>query len=95
MAFLEANQGKAMDVLLQKFSAIRDNEGYDRLNEMRAWYASDLNPGKEKWGLRPRIAMDKILHRDEDPAPGWLLGDCERAQLTTEQYDLIKNRFGG
>ena len=94
MDFIGARKGKPMAFLLSEFATLRNKKGYDRLNEMRGWYTSDLNPEKERWDLPPRIAMDKILHRDEDPAPPWLIDDCVRAELPEEQGNLIRNKYG-
>jgi hypothetical protein len=97
MDFAAKNKGKNMRAILDECSKIRDTKGYDRLNEMRAWYTSEVNSEKEKWGPRPRLAMDKILHRDEVPTPEWLIGALDGAKRNNEliegDYELIKDKY--
>jgi len=89
----------SMERLLAHFDKIRDkggkNKGYARLEAMRDYYASPDNPRKEHVGLRPRVAMDAVLHRGEGVASsGWLLKDCEYAALPPDQVELIKRKLG-
>jgi hypothetical protein len=93
-----AVQAYSMSALLTHFGKIRDqggkNKGYQRLKAMRDYYASDRNPKKESFGLRPRIAMDAVLHRAEGEASRWILDDCQRASLPGDQVQLIKKTVG-
>ena len=93
-----AVQAYSMAALLAHFGRIRDqggkNKGYQRLKAMRDYYASDRNPRKESFGLRPRIAMDAVLHRAEGEASRWILDDGQRASLPGDQVQLIKKTVG-
>ena len=88
------NQGKSMPDLLNVFASA----GYKKTLDIRNWYASGENPKRESFGLRPRIPMDAILHRNEGASAGWILSDCERAgispQKSADQYELIKSTIG-
>jgi len=72
----------------------KENKGYARLKKMRDCYASNANPEKEIVGLRPRIAMDAVLHRGEGASASWILGDCVNAALPPDQVELIKQKLG-
>jgi hypothetical protein len=94
-----AVQGYSMSALLSYFDKVRDkggrNKGYARLKAMRDYYASSQNPRKEAVGLRPRVAMDAVLHRGEGPdGSGWIVSDCQRANLPSDQVELIKKKVG-
>ena len=73
-------------------------QGYKEVLDMRNWYASPENPKREVFGLRPRVAMDAILHRNEGPSAAWILSECELAGISatrcSDQYDLIKKTIG-
>ena len=92
--FVKENQGKSMPDLLNVLAS----SGYKEVLDMRNWYASPENPKKEAFGLRPRVAMDAILHRNEGPGAGWILSECELASISetrcSDQYAAIKQTIG-
>jgi hypothetical protein len=95
---IESVQGYSMKDLLKYFDNVRDkggrNKGYARLKAMRDFYASDQNPRKEEWGLRPRIAMDAVLHRGEGESGMWLRNEGRNARLPLDQLELIMKKVG-
>ncbi len=99
-AFVANTQNFEMSHLLNVLSSIRGNthNQYLELKEIRDWYASRDNPLKEKYGLRPRVAMDAVLHRGEGESSRWILSDCARANISqdshSDQYNLIKSTIG-
>lgn len=92
--WVETHQAYSMDKLIQaiQLRSHKDNQ------HTRDWYASDRNPKKEKFGLRPRIALDAVLHKGEGQNSAWILNDCERAginmQDTPTQLEIIKKTVG-
>jgi hypothetical protein len=95
---IEKIQATQMSGLLKYFDQVRDkngkNKGYAELKQMRDHYASSKNPRKESMGLRPRVAMDAVLHRGEGEPSGWILSDARRANLPPDQIELIKKKVG-
>lgn len=93
-AFVADNQGKAMADLLNVFASA----GYKKTLDVRNWYASGENPKREAFGLRPLVAMDAILHRNEGDGANWILDVAARAGITAQknpdQYNLIKSTIG-
>jgi hypothetical protein len=93
-------QGYSMDTLLKEFAKMRGttNTGYNKLKAHRDWYADPSNPKKEKWGLRPMVAMDAILHKNEGDTAAWILDVCKSVDISEtncwDQYDLIKKTIG-
>lgn len=92
--FVERNQAKGMGDLLN----ILASAGYREVLGMRDWYASPENPKREIFGLRPRAAMDAILHKNEGESARWILNECELAGISaahcSDQYALIKKTIG-
>jgi hypothetical protein len=88
----------SMPHLLNYLEKVRDkggrNRGYARLKAMRDFYSSGQNRRKEAVGLRPRIAMDAVLHRGEGQSGSWILNDCRSANLPPDQVELIKKKVG-
>jgi|GEM_PF-4124474 len=93
-AWIEQNQGKAMDQLI----ATIKSRTYAENKNTREWYASDANSKKESFGGRPRIALDAVLHKNEGQASAWILNDCARAGITEEatpaQLAILKQTIG-
>ncbi len=71
---------------------------YKDLKAHRDWYTSDKNAKKEKWGPRPRVAMDAVLHKGEGENGAWILNDAKVAEITPDhwydQYDMLKAVIG-
>lgn len=88
------NYAKSMPDLLDVFASA----GYKKTLDVRNWYASPDNPKRELYGLRPQVAMDAILHRNEGESAQWILSECELAGIRppkyADQYDLIKSTIG-
>jgi hypothetical protein len=70
------------------------NKGYKHLKALRDFYASSRNPRRHAFGLRPRVAMDTVLHRGEGETGRWILNDCRGANLPADQVELIKKKVG-
>jgi hypothetical protein len=93
-AWMDQNQGKAMDQLI---AAIKTRTYTENKNN-REWYASNANSKKEIYGPRPRIALDAVLHKNEGQASAWILDECVRAGITEAatptQWAIIKDTVG-
>lgn len=93
-AWVEKHQGLPMDALVREIGKL----GYKETQATRDWYTSSQNQKKEKWGLRPRVAMDAVLHKNEGPGAGWILNDAERAGITAtgnwDQYEVLMKTIG-
>lgn len=92
--FVEKNQAKSMPDLLKVLASA----GYKEVLDIRNWYANPENPKREAFGLRPQVAMDAILHRNEGPGARWILSECELAGISetrcSDQYAAIKQAIG-
>jgi hypothetical protein len=93
-AWVEKNHALPMDHLIKAIEKL----GYKETKATRDWYAHDKNQKKGKFGARPRIALDAVLHKGEGPTAGWILNECEWAGLgeaaTPDQYAIIKRTIG-
>lgn len=93
-AWVEKNHALPMDYLVKAAG----NMKYQETQAHRDWYTSGKNQKKEKFGPRPRIAMDAILHKGEGPGASWILNECEWAGIgknaCPDQYDIIKRTIG-
>lgn len=103
MKEIRSVQAYRMSALLRYFRDVRAKHkniacgrlrGYTRLKALRDWYASSENPRKHAFGLRPRVAMDAVLHRGEGQPSGWILNDARSANLPADQVELIKKEVG-
>lgn len=91
------NHYKDMEHLLKACEA----RGYQKLLKTRNWFAAlDENgvaPQEQKYGLRPRVAMDAILHKGDPGSAGWILSDADRAGINEnqcwDQYALLKAKL--
>jgi hypothetical protein len=92
--WVEKRAGHAMDQLLREIKGM----SYAETKNTRDWYASKANQRKERFGLRPRVALDAVLHKNEVPPATWLLNDCAAAGITKDdtpdQLALIKQTLG-
>ena len=70
------------------------SRGYATVLKMRNWYASSENPEHGKWGARPLIAMDAILHANEGSSASWILDQCRWNNLPPDQTEVIKRTIG-
>ena len=70
------------------------SRGYATVLKMRNWYASNDNPEHGKWGPRPLIAMDAILHANEGSSARWILDQCRWNSLPSDQTEVIKRTIG-
>jgi hypothetical protein len=70
------------------------SRGYQMVMKMRNWYASSENPEHGKWGARPLIAMDAILHANEGAPARWILDQCKWNNLPPDQTEVIKKTIG-
>lgn len=95
--WVDANHGKSMSDLLKACEDL----GYEQLRRTRDWYAR-IDPATgmpaEKWGPRPRVAMDAVLHKGEGEGGRWVLDDAGRAGISptqsADQYQLLKAKLG-
>jgi hypothetical protein len=92
--WVEKNHALPMDRLIAEI----DKLGYKEAKATRDWYASETNPKKQKWGLRPTVAMDAVLHKNEGQGAAWILNECAQAQISAtsnpDQYLIIKKTLG-
>lgn len=86
-------------------AACDDLSKKNKLRLYRNWYDSGPNPGREgnpqfnRWGLRPRVAMDTVLLRKRDATvKAKILDDARSAGISEtqcqDQFALIKSRLG-
>lgn len=68
--------------------------GYAAVLKMRNWYASSDNPERGKFGARPLIAMDAILHANEGAPARWILDQCQWNKLPADQTGVIQRTLG-
>jgi hypothetical protein len=98
--YIASVQHYSMDALLKEFAKMRGttNSGYNKLKAHRDWYTDPSNPKKEKFGLRPVVAMDAILHKNEGSSASWILDVCRSADISEtncwDQFELIKKSIG-
>jgi hypothetical protein len=92
--WVEKNQAKPMDHLIQEIGKMK----YAEIKNTRDWYASPKNLKKEKWGPRPRVALDAMLHKNEGQGAAWILNEAANAGISASQnqnqYDILKKTLG-
>jgi hypothetical protein len=99
--YIEQHHYLRMRELLQDLKKLK----YKVLYDLRGWYMADTqtNPKAGAFGLRPTVAMDAVLHKNEGGNKlGWLVsetdGECGQAQITMaateDQYRLILKTVG-
>jgi len=86
-----------MKSLVGYFKSVK-KKGYNNLKEMRDWYASPENKPCQKWGLRPLVAMDAVLHAGEGNNSVWILDEAKQAGISEnsckDQFDIVKATVG-
>ncbi len=92
--FVAENQGRSMADLLVTLSSL----SYAELKDIRDWYANPSNPKHEKFGPRPRVAMDAVLHKGEGDGSAWILSEAKSAGISpnehSDQYRLLADKLG-
>ncbi len=97
-ADIASHHGYDMKSLIAYLKSVK-KKGYANLKDMRDWYANPDNKPLERWGPRPRVAMDAVLHQGEGNSGAWILADAERAGIgpnrdTKDQYQILKDTIG-
>ena len=104
-SWVAANQGKSMKDLLAACEA----RGYKLLKDTRDWYGALIqDPAypnddtkkiapNEAWGLRPRVAMDAVLHKGGGSGSAWILDEAARVGITSvalyDQWALLREKL--
>jgi hypothetical protein len=85
--FYKYVNGRMMSHMISTFGSC----SYQTLLAIRNEYATS-----ETYGLRPRVAMDAVLHRGEGYGAQWLLNDMGRITppLPEDQQDIVKKTLG-
>jgi len=68
--------------------------GYAKVLKMRNWYSAKENPAFEKWGPRPRVVMDAVLHAKEGNGAQWVVDQAGWGKLPPDQIEVIKATVG-
>ena len=78
--------------------AALDRLGRTEVQAMRNRYVAADNPVKGKWGLRPQVAMDAVLHKQEGPTAAWIFDQLGFAKIYREthpdQYRAVGDMIG-